>query len=730
MGDSPDEPSGAELSFEDRAESRIAESLRGGEAEILGKNDLERVVAYCIRNGGPQVGPFFREVLGYTTQGGIDYVFGQIRDRRFGHYSLKDGSEAFGGPEKTPSNEFEDIDGNPYKRVKEEDERASLKDVRGGRYTGTPHDTIKRDHNTPLEDKGTVYHVTDDGEEGWYLNEKLCGKKNGMAHKSELVQAGDDVYLVQTDKEGCMRVVDIYTGDLVFLDEPEKAGKKLKKCTEIKFVKIGHEWCALKSYKDQEQWLRPKSGEVIYEGLRARVGNWFNGKWGPFVRTYDEEGRIIVVGRKKKEHFIKDSDRVFKEADDGPEGDGVHTIDEEVLLKLFLFKKDPNPADEEDTIEVAYRRQDTTDAFGGPNDLEVPDTEGRASTIKVAGITGKLFKNRATKTMRWIASTGRPMFGIEHWDDLKTIEWKYDLEGRGLEGATILKHLEDIGRGHTVKDYQGNAYFQADDSTEPDYHTKIRDFWVLSYKKEGEDRNALIVEAEDPVGAGRSAKSILSNLVHFRWGQLFRTPSTYYLLDGTKADSIDALKEHLGAPSDAQLVNVDDFKDAVVTKSDPRATQMIRLVPPPSGIAPEIQELLDEASKGRLGQSKQAEKGEGIEEKLENAGEDASGGKPAGSKTTSLGAELFPGEGQAADAAEAPAEGSPADAYVGEAPAPAEEAAEPAEAVKAPETKPEGDTGTTEAAEGQQESGGNPKKPLSSFLLGEEGEGGKEKGEQ
>ena len=164
------------------------------EAEILSRNNRVETIAYCNAAGEQeQIGPHFIEMFPPTTQDGVDYWHGRILDGRAGHYSMKDGSGAFGGPTKEISDTFEEIDGKSYKRVEEdkrveeEDRRVSLKDVRGGRYTGFAHDSIQRDHHTHLEDQGVVYHVTDDEEEGYFLNEKPCGKKNGMNHKSTML---------------------------------------------------------------------------------------------------------------------------------------------------------------------------------------------------------------------------------------------------------------------------------------------------------------------------------------------------------------------------------------------------------------------------------------------------------------------------------------------------------------------------------------------------------------
>jgi hypothetical protein len=561
---------------------------------------LEQVIAIRDSNG-QQVGPFFKEdpdhiYPKYDVQGGVLYAHGQLCDGSWAHVALSEGKVpigevAFGGSTETLCDKFDIIEGVPHKRVLEEDKRTSLKDSEGRRYTGVAHKTIDRDRNTPLESRGTVYHVTDqDDDEGYWLNEKLCGKGKGMAPKSELVPAGDDVHLVQSDKDGyVIRIVDIDEGDLLYVDERGEDQKPVtKKCTGVKFVQIGREWYALKSFHDEtgekrdDQWLRTKDGKVVYEGLTVRIGKWFEYKTGKFaVRTYDETGRLIIAGKNRQEgkiHYIKKDkgeDPVKEEATDGPKGDGIHEIDGEVLVKLFLWKKDPNPAIENDDTEITYRREDTTDAFGGPHDEEVPSIEGRSNTIIINGRTGKLFKDRATREIYWMGVDGRGMFGRGHWNDPKTIEWKYGFDGARLaEGqATILKHVEDVTGGHTVIDYQNNAYCQNSDSATPKYHKGIRDFWVLSY----EGKNMLVAETEDSVGLVRRVKNFsgwgfLKHLISP--GKWFPTPSTYCAIDGTTGKSIAEVAQKLEAPNDYKLVKVDEFEDTVVRSSKTRESQV------------------------------------------------------------------------------------------------------------------------------------------------------------
>jgi hypothetical protein len=563
---------------------------------------LEQVVAISDSNS-QQVGPFFKEDPShvypkYEVHGGVLYAHGQLRDESWAHVALSKGKVpigdvAFGGSTENPCEDFDDIGGTSHKRVPE-GEKVALKDAEGRKYTGRAHKTIRRDHDTPLENRGVVYHVTDeDSDEGYWLNEKLCGgQRHGMAPSSKLVAAGDDVYLVQSDKDGyVIRIPDIDTGDLLFVDEWKDGVPKLKACTGVEFVQIGRKLYALKSFHDakgekrDEQWLRTKDGKIVYEGLSTRVGKWFEfkkrstGEHIHGVRTYEKNSdgseREIVVNEKGTMHYIKEGDNLKAEANDSPAGDGVHEIDGEVLLKIFLYKEDPNPTLENDDTEVVYRREDQTDAFGGPHDEEMPNIEGRANTIVINGRTGKLFKDRSTGEIYWMGSDGRGMFGRGHWNDLKTIEWKYGSDGARLgEGqATILKHVEDVARGHTLIDYQANAYCQNSDRNEQGYHKNVRDIWVLSY----EGKNMLVAETEDSVSAGRRIGNFLSkvfsrDIIHpSKW---LERPSTYCAIDGTTGSSIAELAQKLGAPSDYKLVKVDDFEDAIVTTSRRRDSQI------------------------------------------------------------------------------------------------------------------------------------------------------------
>jgi len=209
--------------------------------------------------------------------------------------------------------------------------------------------------------------------------------------------------------------------------------------------------------------------------------------------------------------------------------------------------------------------------------------------------------------MYWIGSNGMEMFGRDHLNDGETIEWMYDSKGNKAEGAKILKRFEDDRKGHVVLDYQANPFFENKDMATPEYHTNIRDFWVLSHQ----GRNVLVAEAEDPVGPIRTLTSIISNLTTFWKGNIGRTPSTYYLMDGTKLDSVNALKKYLEVPKDAQMVNVNDFEDVIVTSSNPRDSQRLKVVrpigtPEPDKLIEQIRDVTGIGSSEELGQATKA----------------------------------------------------------------------------------------------------------------------------
>ena len=701
LGETPDGPTREE----DLAES-VAELIAGckpdsggsskgpespGEAEFL-KPGLEKVVTYCSSKtrDDVQVGPFFKaDSVTYVKQGEVLYLHGELRDGRTGYYSAQltdDGIqlvEAFGGPTETLCEDFEDIeiDGQtvPHLRVPEAGKTA-LKNPEGGMYTGKAHDTIKRDYSTHLE--GVVYHVTDEGKEGYYQNGELCGRHNGMNTKSTIEKAGDEesgykIFLIAENeailgdaaesKEGdgdaaegeegaekkkrmSQKVVDINTGDIKYADE--------EKCTDVVLQMIGRELCAVKTFGTEEegtleQAVRAENGDPIYKGvLQATVGTWFycdKAKIKPVLRVYTPENFLVPLMRDGTKCFSKEP--IPMEADDGPDGDGLYEIDKTLYMKIHLLKE--NPRDDDDKFIVVYRTVDMKEGFGGQHDDEVlsveenaeEGVEGRPNTVKVQGITAKLFRNRATAktklggtkgTIYWVGSNGMKMFGGEHWDDLKTIEWMYDAEGKKTEDSKILKHLVEIGGCHTVLDLHANAYFLNKDSKTPEDHDAIRDFWVLSYKKDGEERNVLVAEAEDPVSGGRKFKHFIRHI--FNKEKRRETPSTYYLMDGTKADSLDALMKHLEAPDDAEIVNVKGFRNATVRTNKPRPTQRFKVVR--EGIDPKLKKMLDKAAQEKLdieeakriafGPADAAEgAGESLEATVESAGRAPEGQPPA-----------------------------------------------------------------------------------------------------
>ncbi len=752
---------------------KLADNTDVSLAEILGRNNRVQAISYCNTEGKKeQIGPHFLAMLPPTTRDGVDYWHGQIIDgrrdidRRWGHYSMVDGLEAFGGTTKEPSDLFEIIDGKSYKRLKEDDGRWALKDVRGGRYTGVAHDTINRpDHPTPLDGKGVVYHLTDDEKEGWYLNEKLCGMKNGMNHKSTLIKVekegvefkvGDEmvpyrVFLIAENKEGFKKVVDIETGEILFADEDT--------CLDVELLVMGNEICAKKTYGKHDaelrvetsQELRSENGEKIYYGFTAMAGDWFDGTGGPFQRTYDKKpinpegteeerlpGLLTIVEKMSNPSSCRPrfgtKNPARREGTGSPNGDGVFKIDGKQLVQLFV--DNPDPSDQ--NLLVTFPDRHGKDPFRGPHYKLGKTKDDKPRMVTVEGITSVLFENKQ-KSIYYIGSNGNERFGGQHFDELDTIEnWWYDSEGKRRDSPLTLKNFVELSNRHVVRDHNGKAFFPKNpDAEQPEGHTSIRDFWVLSYQKDGENRHVIIAEAEDPVSLGRRIVGL------FR-GKGWR-PSTYYLQDGTKFSSIDALKQSWGAPIDAQLVYAKDFKDPhaedmKATRDPGRDTTFMEVKS--AGVDPMLQAMLKKAEEGKLDKKEfrriisSADTAEGaggsLEETLENAGEAASGGKPAKGETTALGATLFPEEGQSADAAELPA---PAEEVVAEEQPPGQLPdgglqvgeqqeggpdwlkdspgdGEPQEA----EPEPKGDAGTEKA----------PDKPLSSWLLDDDSPGGVE----
>ena len=550
-------------------------------AEILKRNELVPTRSYCTSKGD-QVLPHFVEVLGGTTQDGVDYIHGTIIDGRSGHFRADNGSEAFGGPAKEISDSFEEIDGRSFKRVKEECGRTALKKADGKRYTGKAHDTIKRDPNTVLEDKGVVYHVTDDNEEGWYLDEQICGRmKNGMNHKSTLVKAGNEktgykVFLIAENKKGEKRVVDIKTGEIKYGDE--------ENCTEIELLPVGTEICARKTYgKTQE--VRSENGDVIYYVLRARTGEFIEDSGGHFARTYDDDGSLTIVDRRSNGGSCRTRFGTEKparrEGEGGPEGNGIFDIYNKHLIELFV----DNPDVSEEGLLVTFKDKDGKDPFRGPHFKLGKTKDDKPVMVTAEGLTGILFENKS-KAIYYIGSNGNEMFGGQHFDQLDMIEnWGYDSEGKMTESPATMIHFVELSGKHVVIDHKEREFFpKSADSDKTEGHTKIEDFWVLSYNKGGEGRNVLIAEAKDPVGLG---KSLLSWITGKGW-----TPSTYYLQDGTNFSSMDSLKQSLGAPSDAQPVYARDFNDPnaenmKATKDRARDTGRYQ-VAAAQGVSPEI----------------------------------------------------------------------------------------------------------------------------------------------
>ena len=621
-GENPDEPISAEELEESVAKLTAGCSPNlGGEpndsAEILGRNKRVQTISYCNTEGNQeQIGPHFLAVAKPQTIGGVDYWHGQILDGRWGHYSMEDGSAVYGGPTEEISDLFEDIDGKPYKRVKEKDGRVALKDVRGGRYTGVAHDTIRRDPDTVLKDHGVVYHVTDDGKGGWYLNEKICGgNKNGMNHKTTIVKVekekvmfrvGDEmvpyrVFLIAENKKGFKKVVDIETGEILFGNEDS--------CTDVVLEVMGREICARKTYGSTQE-VRDEGGNQIYYGFTAMLGAWFNGPGGPFQRTYDKKpinpegteeerqpGLLTIVDKastaaKVRSRFGTETP-ANREGTGSPNDGGVFEIDRKQLLQLFV--NSPDPSDEH--LLVTFPDRHGKDPFRGPHYKLGKTKDDKPVMVTVEGLTGILFKNKS-KAIYYIGSNGTEMFGGQHFDQLDIVEnWRYDARGKRTESPETLIHFVELSGQHVVIDHKVREFFPKDRDTEkPEGHTKIEDFWVLSYNEGEEDRNVLIAEAKDPVGLGRS---ILSWIRRKGW-----TPSTYYLQDGTNFRSIDELKQELGAPKDAPLIYARGFKDPnaedmKAKKDRARDTRRMDVAAAP-GIDPKLAEMLRKAGEGNL----------------------------------------------------------------------------------------------------------------------------------